>query len=337
MSEHKHSGSPILPQPFPEDERPRAPQYRRRPRSLFWPIALIGFGVVLLLSNMGLFPQAGWAVLWRFWPVALVALGIDVLIGRRTAGGAIASGVLILLLVGIVIGMAFFVNQVPALVELTKPATLHFESVSYPATGLESAKVSIDWTSAPGYLRALDDSGNLIEADVAYRGELAFDVSTSGDHADVVLDSYLQNIPYSHLDFDDGQAEWNVELSPDVSLELWLDSGSGRCDFDLSALDVSYLNIDSGSGNVDLTLSATSSFEGKLDSGSGSVDITLPEGVGMRITLDSGSGSFSPDSRFDLISGERDDDGVWETENYRSADCQIDLDIDQGSGSLRIR
>jgi hypothetical protein len=59
--------------------------------------------------------------------------------------------------------------------------------------------------------------------------------------------------------------------------------------------------------------------------------------VGMRVTLISGSGSFQPDARFTLVSGELDDDGVWETENYASADYKIDLTIDQGSGSIRIR
>ena len=339
MTEHKHSEGvePILPQLFPNHEHRRTPPVGRRPRSLFWPIALIGFGVLLLLSNRGLFPDTGWAVLWRFWPVALVALGVDVLIGRRTIGGAIASGVLIMILVGLVIGAAFFTEQIPALVELTKPATLQFQHVEHPAQGLESAKVSINWTSAPGYLSALSDSANLIEADVAYRGELAFNVNTSGDHADVVLDSYLQNISYSRLSFDDSNAEWNVRLSPDVAIDLWLDSGSGRCDFDLTGLNIRTLNLDSGSGSVDLAIPATSSFKGKLDVGSGSMDIALPDGVGMRVTLDDGSGSFRPDERFELVSGDRDGDGVWETAGYDSADYKIDLNVDQGSGSIRIR
>ena len=72
---------------------------------------LIGFGVLLLLSNLGVFPESGWAVLWRFWPVALVALGLDVLIGRRSLGGVIASGVLILISVGMLIGLAFRVTN----------------------------------------------------------------------------------------------------------------------------------------------------------------------------------------------------------------------------------
>ncbi len=339
MSEYRNSEGvePILPRPLAENERPHAPQYQPRARSFFWPVILIGLGVLLLLSNLGVFPESGWAVLWRFWPVALVALGIDVLIGRRSLGGAVASGVLLLILAGMVIGVAFFAEQIPALVDLTRPTRLQFEHVEHAMEKVESAKVTIDWTSAPGYLSALEDSSNLIEADVDYRGDLVFNVSNTNGRAEVLLDSYLQNAPFGQVNFDDSEAKWDVKLNPRVALDLWLDVGSGSYSFDLSRLNLSSLNLDGGSGSLDLTLPATSSFTGKLDAGSGAVTLTLPEGVGMRVTLDGGSGSFQPGERFTLVSGERDDDGVWETQGYASADYKIDVDIDQGSGSIRIR
>jgi hypothetical protein len=242
-----------------------------------------------------------------------------------------------MLLVGMAIGLAFFAEQVPFLIDLTQPTELKFESVEHPLDGLESAKVTVDWTSAPGYLSVLDDSDYLIEADVAYRGELAFKVEEHGDHAEVLLDSFLQGVSYGVFDFNDADAEWDVRLSPDVELALWLDSGSGSCDFDLTDLDISYLNVDSGSGSINLALPETSSFEGKMDSGSGSVTIILPNIVGLRVELDDGSGSFRYDDRFKLISGEYNGNGVWETEDFDKADYKIELEIDQGSGSIRIQ
>ena len=331
------SAAPILPQPFPDGERPHTPQVRQERRSFLWPVVLIGVGVLLLLSNLGLFPESGWAVLWRFWPVALVALGLDVLIGRRSLGGAIASGILILILVGMVIGLAFFAEQIPGLVKLTQQSKLLSQQVFHPLGTVKTAKVTIDWTSAPGYLSALSDSRNLIEADVAYRGELAFHVTQEDSNADVVLDSYLQSVPFTRLNFDDRDAKWDVKLNPSVTYDLWMDTGSGSCNFDLSQLRVNYLNLDGGSGSLEMKLPATSSFSGDLNTGSGSVVLVLPDGVGMQVTLISGSGSFQPGERFTLVSGERDDDGVWETKNYASADYKIDLTIDQGSGSIRIR
>jgi DUF4097 and DUF4098 domain-containing protein YvlB len=115
-----------------------------------------------------------------------------------------------------------------------------------------------------------------------------------------------------------------------------LDTGSGHCDFDLTGLQIDTLDLNSGSGAVELTLPSASTFRARVDSGSGSVSIVVPEGVGARVELDSGSGSFHPDGRFRLVEGERDGDGVWETGDFDSAEHTITLEIDQGSGSLRI-
>jgi hypothetical protein len=87
---------------------------------------------------------------------------------------------------------------------------------------------------------------------------------------------------------------------------------------------------------MDLLVPETGSSEVYIDGGSGSMDITIPGGAGARIDLDSGSGSFIPDGRFRLIAGERGGDGVWETENFDTAEQRLRFAIDQGSGSLRI-
>ena len=49
--------------------------YRTGPR-LFWPIILIGVGVIFLLNNLGVITGSPWEVIWRLWPVLLIALGL---------------------------------------------------------------------------------------------------------------------------------------------------------------------------------------------------------------------------------------------------------------------
>jgi hypothetical protein len=310
---------------------------RRRP-SLFWPILIIGAGVALLLSNLGYLPWASWNILWRLWPLLLVALGIDLLIGRRSVVGAIVSGVLILALIGGAIALVFFAESIPQLAELAEPVEWQTAHVEHPLDGVGRASVLIDWTSLPGALGALSDSSNLIEGDITYRGELIFDVNERGDGADVKLDTFFSGPWWGWSpDFSSGpDATWDVKLSAKVPFDLTLDAGSGRCDFDLSGLQISGLVIDAGSGAIDLNLPADSSFEARIDGGSGRINIVLPAGVGARVEIDSGSGGFRPDGRFELVSGERGDDGVWETENFDTAEYMIELKIDQGSGAIVI-
>lgn len=75
------------------------------------PLLLITFGLLLLLSSLGLLPEGFWRMLWRFWPVILIILGLNVLAGQsesRTVyillallGIAIIGGVLILAWTGV--------------------------------------------------------------------------------------------------------------------------------------------------------------------------------------------------------------------------------------------
>ncbi len=314
-----------------ESRRPRW-----RPPSIFWPMVLIGVGAALLLSNLGYLPWSAWNVLWRLWPLLLVALGIELLIGRRSVVGAIISGVLILALVAGAIALAVFAQNMPMLAELAEAPTWRTAHVEHPLDGIESASVTIDLTSLPCSVSGLSDSPNLIEGDVAYRGDLIFDAATRGGKATVKLDSTFTGPWIWPHDWDRPEGRWDIGLSSQIPLDLNLDAGSGDCDFDLSELRIDGLVIDSGSGDIQLSLPGKSDFEAKIDGGSGDIDIVLPAGVGARVVLDSGSGGFNSDSRFQMVRGERDDDSVWETEGLDAAEFTIELTIDQGSGNVTI-
>jgi hypothetical protein len=316
--------------------RPRRPE--RRPPSFFWPLLFIGAGVILLLANLGYLPWQSWNMLWRLWPLLLVALGIDLVIGRRSMAGAILSALLILLLIAGVAVVVLFAQNIPPLAQATSSADLRTEHVQYPLGSVERASVSIDWASGTNTLGALSDSDNLIEGDITHRGRLIFDTATRGGRADVRLGSQFAGFWFGPFGFERGASErWSVKLSPKVPLDLTLDSGSGRCDLDLSGLQLDALSLDSGSGAITLSLPSGRSFEADINSGSGSIAITLPRDAGAQVELNSGSGSFQPDERFRRVDRSRGRDGVWETDNYDKAEYNITLRIDQGSGSLSLR
>jgi hypothetical protein len=311
-------------------------QKRREPPSLFWPLVLIGAGVLLLLSNLGHIPWSSWSLVWRLWPVLLIALGVEVMVGRRTMAGALFSGLMMVIMIGGAVILILFAQRIPILSDMAKPAEWRISEVEHALDDIEQARVYINWDSPPGYLSALEDSSNLIEARVAHSGELVLDVRARDSEADVRLEQRNTGPGIPRRPFPDEETRWDVYLSPRVLLDLDLDSGSGRCEFDLSELQLEGLFLDSGSGAVNLMLPGERSFKATIDSGSGAVKIAIPRAVGVRVDLDSGSGPFRPDERFRLISGETNDSGVWETKNWDEADIQIELVIDQGSGRVVI-
>ncbi|MFQ5611643.1 MAG: LiaI-LiaF-like domain-containing protein [Anaerolineae bacterium] len=310
---------------------------RPRRRSFFWPLLLIGLGVIFLLSNLGYLPGNIWTVLWRFWPLLLVFAGLDILLAGRSVFGAILAFLLVLVLVAGAAGIGFFAQSLPGLVGGVE---LKRETVSHPQDGLKRAEVIIDWTAGPATLAALEDSRNLIEADVGYYGDLVFDVTTRGDRARVELGSRQAGFFVGPGSFPAGDAGWNVYLSPDVLLDLDLDMGSGRASLDLRGLQVADLRIDVGSGPVELILPQQGAVQASVDGGSGALEILLPEGMEARLMLDGGSGVFRPGPRFRRVEGdggERRGDGIWETADLGGADNFVELAIDQGSGNIVVR
>ncbi len=331
---------PVAPPPIPPDKPPGPPRrvrkLYRRPPSLVWPLVLIGAGVILLLSNLGYLPPQSWYILWRLWPLLLVAIGVDLLIGRRSVIGGIVSAVVILMLIGGAVLVVLFAQNVPALVEVTGPVEWRTEHIEYPLASVERASIAINYTSVPCYLSALRDSPNLLEGDITYRGQLVFDADVRRNQAGVELDTHYSGIWLPDFS-SQTEGSWDVKVSPSVPIDLTLDAGSGRCDLDLTGLQIDDFFLDSGSGSVDLVLPSGGTFDARIASGSGHLAIVLPESVGMQVQLDSGSGAFRVDERFRLVEGDRGDDGVWETEGFRSAEDRIVLKLDQGSGSIEIR
>lgn len=312
-------------------------QSHRQTHSFFWPIMLIGIGILLLLSNLDILPGSTWHLIWQFWPLVLIAIGIDVLIGRRSTVGAVISAFLILGLIAGAAVLTFFAPQIPFLDDYTQHSPWQSSSIAHPLEAYQAADLMIDWSSQPGELSALQTSSKLIEGDLTYRGELVFDVRDRGDHAEVQLSTRLREPWFLPAPSQRSRASWKLYLTPEIPLDLHLDTGSGSCQFDLSQLQLSSLYLDSGSGSVNLSLPEGISFPVTIDSGSGNLTIEVPEEAGVRVVLDSGSGSFLPAARLSQVQGDKDEDGTWETDNYKTADHKIDLIINQGSGSITLR
>src|SRR5512141_1915052 len=138
--------------------------YRSNPR-LFWPIILIGAGIIFLLNNLGVIQGNPWSVLWRLWPVLLIALGLEILIGRSGAAGSILSAVLGLLVVG---GVLWILIARPALPGVNFNCELKTDQIDYPLNAVRSASVSIGFSTGTNELRALSDSNKLIAGTIRH-------------------------------------------------------------------------------------------------------------------------------------------------------------------------
>lgn len=319
-------------------------------RSLFWPILIIGIGLIWLLAVLGVIPETNLLGLINLWPILLVAAGLKMLFGNRSQWVGAVIAVLVLALAVVVLMMG------PAL-GLPAAGTLNSRSLSNPIDGATSASITIDLASQPSHFSVVNDPANLFEADVDYYGSLIFDASGS-PHRFIKLDSAVSGASFNLSPHPD--ATWDIRLAQDVPLDLRIDGGSGSGDLNLSRVTLSALSLDvgsgafnvvlpvgdqayqadfiGGSGSLSIDLPANTPLTATFDGGSGSINLTLPAGAEAQVEIqDKGSGSVNLPDQFRQVSG-GDEVGTWETAGFSQAKAAIHIICqDLGSGSFSLR
>jgi hypothetical protein len=261
----------------------------RRMPNLFWPVLLIGVGILLLLSNFDFIEGVSFFHLWRLWPLLLIALGVHVMFGRERAW---ISNLLSLALVAAAIAFLVFA---PSLGFSTPSHELISEQFSAPLEGATSANFDFNLDRGKLNIYPLVDSNDLTHVDVTRAKDSdEFYFNVSGD-----TDKYV-DIDLDHMDIDFIFGGWiesqnvsvDVGINPDVLLDINIDTGSSSAVLDLSEFDLESLEADTGSGSINLT-APTGDFPINLGAGSGSLTIQLAPNSDVDLEASVGSGRIS--------------------------------------------
>jgi len=307
--------------------------------NLFWPIVLIGAGVILLMANNGMVSQDPLAVLVQFWPVLFIVWGVEIIFARSSWLGTLVSALLGL---AVVAGAIAYLTQ-PG--DAVRPAWLNWswvprstelrtEHIVQPLSGVRTARVELNLPAGQGTLKPATDSSNLIEGDVTHLGSLANDVTRSGDAATVRLTSRATDIGF-FTPFASSDQRWDIRLNSQVSYDLSVNVGSGSQEFDLRDFDLKSVALDQGSGRTTFRLPERGQYHFKLHIGSGSVNVTLPKGLPVRVNYEMGSGSLSVNDSWYARGANHN--GTYATEGFSQAGPHVIFDVNMGSGSIAIR
>jgi len=339
---------------------------RRRSPSLFGPIVLIAIGVFFLLINLGIVQDYSfnWSGVLQLWPLFLILIGLNIIVKQAPQPlGGILSAFVGLVAIGIFGYVLLFGEDNSTLNRFgisNSPAEYQTEQIDYTPGNVETAVIEIDFGAVGGDVTGLVDNNALIAGQVAYVGDLIFNTNSSDNHAEVYLTEKNEGWTWLNpvnWNLGEESSRWQLGINPAVDTELRLDSGAGSVNYDLAGLTLSYLNIDGsagsanvalpdgvydveydqGAGSLKMTLPENGRQTVDIDGGAGSITLYLPAEMAAQIDVDSGAGSFNPDSRFTQVSGDDNDEGVWETEDYDNADNRVELIVDIGAGSVTIR
>ena len=344
------------------------PRTEQRGPSL-WAIILILAGVIWLLAQANIISRENLSVLLRVWPILLIGLGLELLIGRqsRALSTLIILGTIGILLVLMVVGPS---------IGLAAQSTVTEAQYDQPLENAQSAEITVSVGVGNLYVRPVEDSSQLFDANIRYLGNVQYDASGSNENVTVRLENDTQPLNWLAIDNifnwlnSDESARWDIGINPDVPVELNLSTGTGGADLDLGDLHLTRLSVNSGTGGIVMTMpaveedaaprhyeatvslgtgGATLTLEDgiavdlRVDSGTGGVTIDVPDNAPVRVDAETGTGGIGVPSFLNRISGDEDNfvgaRGVWESASYASADenARINIEYDGGTGGLTVR
>lgn len=325
-------------------------------RSIFWPIVLIGVGVIWLLASLGVLPDVSWRFFFRLWPLILIIVGLDLIFGRRSPLVGALIGLAAVALVVVLVFIAPAMGYGSSMEILT-------ERFSEPIGSATSAKIDLGLSVGLTNIGGLSDSNLLFDAQISHIGEMDFTVS--GEEEKEIR---LAQLPVAFSgDWLDRREErglrWDIGLTPNIPLRLILEGGVGKSTLDFSGLQLTGLEIKMGVGGMEITLPATGrSYQAQLNGsvgesrisieegaevqlhirgGVGNVFINIPQGAAVRLEGKIGVGRINVPSNLRKTRGDDEvsigESGTWESEGFNSADHQIIITFEGGVGNLTIR
>jgi hypothetical protein len=203
------------------------------------------------------------------------------------------------------------------------------ENASIDLQGANNAYVKI--SHGAGELK-VHSGANINEiAHGTFVGGLEHKVTRNGDRLEVRMKPAREFMDFSFFG-PPTQLDWDVALNTEIPIALALSLGANKSMLDLRDMNITDLKLETGASDTRLTLPARGRYRADFDFGAASLEVTIPDGLSARIRASLGAADMKIDeSRFPR------NGGYYQSPDYDSAAHAVDMSIDAGAASIRIR
>ncbi len=218
------------------------------------------------------------------------------------------------------------------------------EQYAVPIENTTAAQIELGLSVGHTNVKALGESLNILEADIAYVGEMEFSVSGEAikqiklaqkTNFNNIGESIKRSIGFAVKGSND--LKWDVGLTKAIPLELRFGGGVGPAVVDLTDINLRGLTVDGGVGETTLTLPGTTDvYSATLEGGVGRTNLIVSKGAMVNLTIEGGVGAIyitvEPDAHVNLkIKG-----GVGETKVEVPADAGVSVNASGGLGNVAV-
>lgn len=207
--------------------------------------------------------------------------------------------------------------------------SIEVENASIGLQGASIAKIEIGHGAGNLTIRGGAETGQLVSG--SFSGGLRHEEVLDGEKLTVKLrpmKEVLDPVFWGSRN----QLDWEVALNTGIPITLNLNLGANRSVIDLSEVKLTALDLDTGASDTKLNLPPTGRYQVDLDVGAANLEVVIPEGLSARIKSSVGLGDINIDQARFPKNGR-----VYQSPDFDSAQNTVDMTIDAGAASIRIR
>jgi hypothetical protein len=203
------------------------------------------------------------------------------------------------------------------------------ENASIDLQGANAASLKI--SHGAGELKIHSGANANELAHGSFAGGLDHKASRNGDRLEVRMRPAKDVMDFPFLG-PRTQLDWDVALNTEIPTALTLNVGANKSVLDLRDMNITDFKLETGASDTHLTLPARGRFRADLDLGAAALEVTVPDGLSARIHASLGAVDLKVDeSRFPR------NGGYYQSPNYDTAANAVDMTIDAGAASIKVK
>ena len=267
-----------------------------RSKNIFWGVVLILLGSLLLLDELGVLPANVWTV---FWPILLILLGLWIV-------------------------RDYFFGKSHRLLE---------ETIAIPLDSAQEVEIDVNHGAGNLMVESGAEPGSLLSG--AFEGGVKYTSRHEGGKLWVQLEAQgkgISTVIVPWFGSGSGAFRWDLRLVEGVPMSLNVKTGASEVHLNLTDLHITDLKVETGASSVDILLpNEVTVTRVEIKAGASSLKVRVPDNVAARIQVKGG-----------LMAAQVDNDrfpkrnGVYQSPNYETAPCRVDINADLGVGTIKI-
>lgn len=299
-----------------------------RPTRIFFGLIILSIGTAFLAVNSGTIQWHDLNNFIIFWPAAIILFGLALVLKNKF--------LYLLISIATIFAVSFLAITDPGGWQkknnAPKNETIPPNIAAVYGKPIDNFKFSLDLGAATIIVKDLNDSNSNILLKGNYEG--ISNLEETRENQDNVADLHIKEagVNRNTLSNSNKKRFMNLELSDRLPIEFNINSGASKLNLDFSQINLRQLAVNSGASIVKVKFGQKAeSLNAEINSGASSIELTVPKNFGVKID----SNSLLLGKNFSDLDFEQNQNS-YISKDYESKAKKLNIKLSSGVSKLTV-